>query len=380
MTRHIHQRTGKQHAGRRGGSCVSEVCNRYPGSQDCCPYATDGAWNHGIVQEVDSSSENASSDVSDMSKKCIDRKGTNTRRPDRSGYDKSAARSDIPARSPYQGKSPNVQIERFRDLLASLTTRRIEEKVQDIAMQLPDKKSLGFKRLDRVYDEQQRVWSLIESKKDRQQISDCVFEVHREYDVHGKLERTQVQINTEVLRTALGNIFRACGHSVTVEGVYDVDPYILFHFRADISAYLRKLLKKGKRAKGVRDKESSSNQATQCELLLHFITEDFAGVEEKLNAMLRRGIISYDLVWALFKPGAVAYTSTYQNEDDPRCFKVEAVYECDEWVINGKYLDCDGERFSMAHYQVAIQKFKGCKKITNLAAYPLQYHKNSDVK
>jgi hypothetical protein len=374
----------KRHSARHCNSYVHDVGDGYPGFQDCYQHAENGRWNLGTVDEVDSSSDNPSSGVSATSKECTSRKGTKARRLKlcaSSRYDKSTAQLDNLAQPPYPDKSLNAQIEKFRHVLAYFTSQRSDRKVEGIAIERSGRKPLEFKRLDRVYDDQLRVWKSVESKKDNRQASDCVFEVHREYDVHGKLEKTRVQINTEVLRTALDHIFRAYGYSVALESVYDVNPHVLFHFRADISAYPRKMLKhKGKRAKGARDKASSSSQATQCKLLLDFITEDFAGVEERLGAMLRRGVISCDLVWALFKPGTIAYTSTYQNEDDPRCFKVEAASECDEWVIDGKYLDCDGERFSMRHYRVAIQKFKGCKKITSLAAYPLQYHKNSDVR
>lgn len=220
----------------------------------------------------------------------------------------------------------------------------------------------------------------MERKRDSQQASNYVFEERRDYDVHGKLEKTRVQINTKVLRTALDHIFRTCSCSAVMEGVYDIDPYVLFQFRADINAHLRSMRKyKGKRAREGREKGLLSSQATQCKLLLGFIKEDFAGVEERLEVMLRRGVISYDLVWALFKPGTIAYTSTYQNEDDPRCFKVETVKKDDEWVVDGNYLDSNGERFSMGHYRVTIQEFKGCKKITSLPVYPLPYHKDSDI-
>jgi hypothetical protein len=358
---HAHLGKGNRHGARHCGLHVHNVCDGYP---RCCENAKNREWNHGTVEEVSSSSDNPSTGVSHTSKECI----------------KSAAQSDNLVQHLYLEKSLNAQIEKLRDVLASFTTQGSDEKIQNIAIERSDSKPSKFKRLDRVYDEQLRTWRLVESKKDSQQASDSVFEVHRDYDVHGKLEKTRVQINTKVLRTALDHIFRACGYSVAIEGVYDVDPHILFHFRANISAYLRKTRNdKGKRAKGARHKGLSSSQATQCKLLLDFITEDFAGVEERLGAMLRRGVISYDLIWALFKPGTIAYTSTYQNGDDPRCFKVEAAYEYDEWVIDGKYLDCDGECFSMEHYRVAIQEFKGCKKITSLAAYPLQYHRESDV-
>jgi len=39
--------------------------------------------------------------------------------------------------------------------------------------------------------------------------------------------------------------------------------------------------------------------------------------------MLENGIITYDLLWALWKPGTLAFMTTYGSQDEPRVFKVE---------------------------------------------------------
>ncbi|KAH5617453.1 hypothetical protein HBI23_256600 [Parastagonospora nodorum] len=384
MSRNIHTHLGKEkrHGFGHCGTRVHDTCE-HPVFQHCCQHAKKRGWNHRAAEEIDSNSDSLSSGFSDTSEVGISREGTKAKRPrpsPNSGHDKSAAQSDDLAQPPCPEKSLSTQIEKLSDVLANFTTQQSDEKIQDTATDHSDRKPLEFKRLDRVYDGQLRNWRLVKSKKNCQQVSRCVFEVRREYDVDGKLEKTRVQINTEVLRAALEHIFRACGYTAVVEGIYDVDPHLLFHFRADISAHLQRMREcKGNKAFRARDKELLSSQGTQCTLLLDFIKEDFAGVEERLEAMLKRGVVSYDLIWALFEPGTIAYTATYQNEDDPRCFIVETVHEYDAWVIDGKYLDCDGKRFIKGRYRVAIQEFKGCKEITSLATYPLQYHRDSDA-
>jgi hypothetical protein len=342
----------------------------------------------GRVAEDDTSSKKLSSSASGMLGERTCAEGTEARRNragttagcDCSDDDEAEAQTNDSVQTPCLEKNLNVQLEKLNDVLARLATQGSGEPAQGTAIGLPDRKAIKFQRLDRVYDEQLRAWKFVEREVDDHKDSAIVFRVRREYDMHGKLERTRVDIHTELLRTTLNHIFRSCSYNAMIEGVYDVDPCLLFHFRADISAYIRSLReRKAKSERKAHDEGVLLDQVAQCELLLEFIIEDFFGDEERLDAMVSRGVISFDLVWALFKPGTIAYTSTYQNEDDPRCFKVETAQEHDDCVLDGKYLQCDGERFSMAHYRVVIQAFEGCKKITDLAAYPLQYHKDSQV-
>lgn len=47
------------------------------------------------------------------------------------------------------------------------------------------------------------------------------------------------------------------------------------------------------------------------------------------------------------------------------------------WQIGGRYLEYDGKLFGLADYERRIDSFKGSRKITSLATYPLSYHKDA---
>jgi hypothetical protein len=50
--------------------------------------------------------------------------------------------------------------------------------------------------------------------------------------------------------------------------------------------------------------------------------------------------------------------------------------DADLW---NRYLEYDGKNFGLGEHEVSIHAFKGHKKITSLAAYPLEYHKDAEV-
>lgn len=122
-----------------------------------------------------------------------------------------------------------------------------------------------------------------------------------------------------------------------------------------------------------------------CKTLVKYIDEDYADTKKTLYPLLEAGNITFDLMWALFKPNEIALTSCYGSWDEPRCFKVDyatkfCTMQRGEWYcIEGKYLEYDGKSFGMGDFEVDIDGFKGPRKITSLATYPLKYHKDPDA-
>lgn len=47
--------------------------------------------------------------------------------------------------------------------------------------------------------------------------------------------------------------------------------------------------------------------------------------------------------------------------------------------VEGRYLEYDGKTFGMGTMEVEVEQFKGPRKISSLACYPLKYHKDSEV-
>jgi hypothetical protein len=296
----------------------------------------------------------------------------------------------LPVDAPVPGRDINTQVAQVETLLASLKLRQTAASAGATTTKLdkPVKKnSLEFKRVDQVYDMKIRDWKLVESNKDTKDEFDCVFTVRRRLNWEGKYQETQVDIKSKVLRNCLQEVFKECKSISLVEDTPQLDPHTLFHYYDEIKAYLKKELKpKLKRARKLKEKKLRTQQVAQCKLLLKYLDEDYTAVRKALKPMLKAGTITYDLVWALFKPNTIAFTPTYANKDDPRCFRVDFSYEYESWltqakslVVDGRYLEYDGKSFGLGDHQVQIQAFKGHKKITSLSAYPLKYHKDPEV-
>lgn len=119
-------------------------------------------------------------------------------------------------------------------------------------------------------------------------------------------------------------------------------------------------------------------------VLISYLDEDYEETKKTLYPMLEAGNITFDLLWALFKPNTIAFTSTYGSVEHPRAFKVdyanrESSFMRGEWYcIEGRYLEYDGKTFGLGDFDVDIEHFKGARKITSLSAYPLQNHKDPE--
>lgn len=116
--------------------------------------------------------------------------------------------------------------------------------------------------------------------------------------------------------------------------------------------------------------------------LLHFIERAYSSTAERLHSLLDRKEITYDLLWALFKPNAVIYTICPGTEQ-PMCVRLSAGIEKrpsnrpDHYALECRYFDYDGKIFGEASDTIEIVKFRGTKKINTLGAYPLQHHRDS---
>ena len=122
--------------------------------------------------------------------------------------------------------------------------------------------------------------------------------------------------------------------------------------------------------------------AKHLDILIQHITATYAN-RTRILPLLVSGEITYDLLWALFKPNTFAYT-TCPGTQKPRCIKYDFGEErttSDGVVyfhIKGRYVDFNGKVFGEVPIDTGILKFRGSKPINSLAVFPLQYHGNAD--
>jgi hypothetical protein len=140
---------------------------------------------------------------------------------------------------------------------------------------------------------------------------------------------------------------------------------------------------KGKLGDGTGQDEEST-KAKHLEVMVKYLDKDYAEIKQSLYPMLQNNEITFELLWALFKPNTIAYCSTYGDQDEPRAFKIDLAtkkshFSKGTWCsIEGKYLDFDGKTFGMTGVVDEVAKFEGARQITSLDVYPLQYHKDAE--
>jgi len=146
-----------------------------------------------------------------------------------------------------------------------------------------------------------------------------------------------------------------------VEGTPSLDPNMLFMFLEDLRKTCKVLknkkvvAKKSKKPKMSKKKLKKHNEIKRKHLrvLIKYLDTDYAETKKTLYPMLESGLITYELLWALWRPNTLAYTTTYGAVDEPRAFKIEMATEKKsvqrgKWYeIEGRYLEYDGKAWGL---------------------------------
>lgn len=133
-----------------------------------------------------------------------------------------------------------------------------------------------------------------------------------------------------------------------------------------------------------KNKKRLEEKRKHLKVLIKYIEHDYKSTKESLYPLLNSGLITFDLLWALWKPNTLVYTTTYGTTNQPRIFKAEtahlsaSIIKGSYYFIEGKYFEFDGKRFGYGGIAEEIDEFHGARKITSLPCYPLQYHKDEE--
>jgi len=114
------------------------------------------------------------------------------------------------------------------------------------------------------------------------------------------------------------------------------------------------------------------------DILLAYIKHAYTSTTELLKSLLEGGEITYDLLWALFKPNTEVY-ATCPEIDRPRCARCNFGEERERpnrtkyFHLECRYFEWDGKILGESTAVFEIEKFKGVKTISHLDAFPLKY-------
>lgn len=247
---------------------------------------------------------------------------------------------------------------------------------------------LDFKRVDQVWDNTIHNYKLQDTAEGAidTQYDEFLFHVRRTFDWEGKYKATIIDIKSKLLRECLQEVMGNIKGVSLVEETPKLDPNMLFLYLEDLRRHLKQLKKEkpSKAGKQERKKEQKriETKRQHLKVLVKYIDKDYADIKKSLYPMLENGLVTFDLLWALWKPNTLAFTTTYGSHDEPRVFKVEmaekhySIMKGDFYYIEGKYFEYDGKQFGYGSMSEELGDFRGARKITSLGIYPLKYHKN----
>ncbi|KAH8679084.1 hypothetical protein BGZ60DRAFT_468389 [Tricladium varicosporioides] len=284
------------------------------------------------------------------------------------------------------GSAARAQAARNAAMLASLDINGLKKAKKEKKVKKKRASKLEFKRVDQLWDSTIHNYKLTDTAEDEEssEYDQYLFNVRRTFDWEGKYKATVVDIKSKLLKEALNEVMDGVKGVSLVEETPTVDPNLLFLYLEDLRKNYAELKNKKVTVKKGKKKQKKRNETKRkhIKVLLKYLDKDYASTKKTLYPMLESGLVTFDLLWALYKPNTLAYTTTYGSADEPRAFKIELAekeysFMKGEWYnIEGRYLEYDGKTWGMGTMDVDVGAFKGARKITSLNCYPLKYHKN----
>ncbi|KAL2840684.1 P-loop containing nucleoside triphosphate hydrolase protein [Aspergillus pseudoustus] len=110
------------------------------------------------------------------------------------------------------------------------------------------------------------------------------------------------------------------------------------------------------------------------DLLYNVLEEELRDVISQKNDLIANGVITYNLLHAIFEPDEPIYSVVDGRQ---RAFVFQTGYHDARnrsYSISGKYIDFDGKEFGFVDNAFSIPVYEGTTAITSLPVFPLKYH------
>ncbi|KAH7374066.1 hypothetical protein BKA64DRAFT_586823 [Cadophora sp. MPI-SDFR-AT-0126] len=233
---------------------------------------------------------------------------------------------------------------------------------------------LEFKTVNEVWDKNACKYSIEESPKsvdEATELDQYVFVVRARIDKKAMTNTIYIDIKSEWLRDVLRIVLKGVHGISAQEDKPSVEQNLLYHYLSELQSH----------RSGTDPLDPTC--AAHLDLLIQHIRITYTDTRARLLPLLPNGEITYDLLWALFKPNTFAYT-TCPGTKKQRCIKYDFGEERSTsdgvvyFHIRGRSIDFDGKVFGEVPVDTGILKYRGSKPINSLDVFPLRYHENVD--
>ncbi|KLU91079.1 hypothetical protein MAPG_09602 [Magnaporthiopsis poae ATCC 64411] len=177
-----------------------------------------------------------------------------------------------------------------------------------------------------------------------------------------------LSVNSPVLRQALRDVIgNFPGISFFTDKItLEFPPRCLYHYRDELQAHADEL----------KEKEPQSEGAVHMAVLMDFINEHFADTIKEADNLGKEGLVNYELLWTIFRPGRLVYSTMLGQA---RAYKLNnyayQANSCGEFFsLQCQYVDFDGDDFGIRHTPLVVWKMDGAVPIDALSSFPMQFH------
>jgi len=144
---------------------------------------------------------------------------------------------------------------------------------------------------------------------------------------------------------------------------------LLYHYVVELEA----------RRAELEDDTDNDAKFKHLNLLVEYIRAAYVSTSSRLASLFKNREITYDLLWALFKPNMEIYT-TILDAEKPACCRYDSGKErttstgITYFHVECRLLDFNGQVFGEVSSALGMGKFQGAKRVDRLEAFPLEFH------
>ncbi|KAF3484338.1 uncharacterized protein GIQ15_03662 [Arthroderma uncinatum] len=237
---------------------------------------------------------------------------------------------------------------------------------------------LEYKAVEEVWDEREKRYKIsgaVETPKVTE-LDEYLFVVRSRTYIHTTQPMVYIDIKSEGLRDILRWLLRGV-RAVRLGGdMPSVPRDLLFNLL---------FMLEGQVAQAPNAGVCSADAVQHLNILVEHIKTAYKETENRLQSLVSEGKITYDLLWAFFKPGERVYT-LHPGTMTPMTFVFDHGIErkglgTPYFQVDGHCYDFQGGDFGQAMTTACINRFPGAVPICKLGVFPLRYHPTEeDVK
>ncbi|RHZ48759.1 uncharacterized protein CDV56_106140 [Aspergillus thermomutatus] len=233
---------------------------------------------------------------------------------------------------------------------------------------------LEYKIVNEVWDPRAYRYTIVDRvpAPDVSELDEWIFVVRNRVDRRSHETTTFIDIKSPVLQDILRVILKNIGMAGLEADKPAVEQGLLYHFLSEMRDY------------ATFDEGHKHDGVCHLNLLVQYLESVYQPTAERLSSLIAHRKITYDLLWALFKPGTLVYLEC-PSTGLPRCIRFTYGVETktyrkqDCFEIHGQYFDDDGVLFGECEEVIQIEVFRGARRIESLPAYPLKLHADQNV-